>query len=452
MKGASLRTVTKIHVIGLGYRPLSREAHDIVLKASAILASRRLYEVFQRYEEFGAVKEKILVINRIEETMQYLHAQLSAGHSLMPLVLLASGDPLYFGIGRRILNEFSPDSVEILPDLSSMQLAFSRIKEPWDNAFLMSLHGGPDPEKRRRLPYELNHIPALLEHHAKIAILTDRENNPAVIAKTLLSNGRGQMPEVRMFVCEKLGYPDEKIISGSPEEIAGMSFANPNVVIVMRIQGTEDRGQKAAYDQTAGHAVPPGPVTSSAAVFGLTEDEIVHSRGLITKDEVRAVSLHTLRLPVQGVFWDIGAGSGSVSVEAARMHPGLKIYAIEKNEEQAENIRKNITGFCLQRLEIIQGEAPDALGDLPSPDRVFIGGSGGRLSEIIKAIMQKMQNGIIVLNAISLETLNDAMRIMSESGLGPDVSQISVCRSRIVNGQRHMAALNPIFIVKGEKR
>lgn len=422
--------MNKIHVIGIGYRPFNKQAREILLKSDTILASNRLHEVFKRYEEFSLVKDKVMLINKVEQTMTFIRDNIGK----RAIVLLASGDPLFFGIGGTIIKEFGPDCVEIFPDLSSIQLAFSAIRESWEDAFLMSLHGGPDPEKRRRLKYELSDLPALLEKHEKIAILTDKENSPIRIAAFLCSSPVADHSSLVLHVCEKLGYRDEKITSGTPAKISGMTFTDPNVVIITNSQELTDKTEM------------------PEAVFGLNESEIVHSRGLITKDEVRAVSIHKLRLPRKGIFWDIGAGSGSVSVEAARLYPGLKVHAIERNEEQLSNIRKNMISFGLSNIEVISGEAPEIMRDLPSPDRVFIGGSSGKLSEIICCVMEKMHRGIIVLNAISLDTLNNAMLLMGNNGLEPEVSQISVSRSKIVSGQRHMSALNPIFIIKGERK
>jgi precorrin-6Y C5,15-methyltransferase (decarboxylating) len=430
--------VNKIHVIGIGYRPFDKKSTGVLLEAEVILASTRLSEVFRGYEEYESVKGKILVINKMDELMEYMRSNMKK----RSIALLASGDPLFFGIGRRVLDEFGPERVEMFPDLSSIQLAFSRIKEPWDDAFLMSLHGGPAPAKRRRLPYEIDDVPALLDAHHKIALLTDRENNPAAIANILLSSLPAPHPSVGMHVCEKLGYADEKITSGTPAEIAVMTFADPNVVIILNNAHVRKSGSAEAGNSTK----KPGPT------FGLTEGEIAHSRGLITKDEVRAVSLHKLRLPQKGVLWDIGAGSGSVSIEAARLYPGLKIYAIERNEEQLAHIEDNKTRFGVGNIAITAGEALEALRDLPSPDRVFVGGSGGELSGIIRRIREKMTKGIVVINAVTLETLNEAVLLLENNGFDPEVSQVSVSRSKILKGQRHLSPLNPVFVIKGERR
>jgi precorrin-6Y C5,15-methyltransferase (decarboxylating) len=447
----------KIYIIGIGYKPLEKKAIEIIYNSKVILASDRLFEVFKEYDEFEAVKDKVKVINNVDETIEFIRAEeLKCGsaevrkigrsevtselpNSQTPklpnsrtIVLLASGDPMFFGIGRRAVKEFGKDNVEILPDLSSVQIAFSRIKEPWDDAFLISLHGGTDPEKRRRLPYEITDIPLLLQQHNKIAILTDKENSPTKIAQALLESvalSHCRTVALRIFVCERLGYPDEKITEGSPEEIAGMTFSEPNVVI---IQKAEDRTQK------------------TDIVFGLKEEEIAHSRGLITKDEVRAVTIHKLRLPQKGVFWDIGAGSGSISIEAARLYPELKVFAVEKDEEQINHIKKNKLRSNAANIEIVKGEAPDALNGLPLPERVFIGGSGERLKEIMDYVI-KTQVKLIVVNAATIETMTDAVQCFEGHGFNVAISEISVSRAKTIAGKRHMSALNPVFIITGEK-
>jgi precorrin-6Y C5,15-methyltransferase (decarboxylating) len=289
-------------------------------------------------------------------------------------------------------------------------------------------------------------VPGLLLTHGKIAILTDKVNNPEAIAKEILkpSAFSSQLSALKMYVCEKLGYGDEMVREGTPEEISMMSFKHPNVVIIVkntehRAQSTDKEGRSAVSSQ------------QSDIKFGLKESEIRHSRGLITKDEVRAVTIHTLRLPQTGVLWDVGAGSGSVSIEAAIICPDLKIYAIEKDKDQEINIRENKNRYAARNIEIVGGHAPEAVRHLPAPDRVFIGGSSGRLHDIVDYIAEKMHEGIAVINAATIETLNEAVQSLERNGFGVDVSEISVSRSKKIGGKRHMSALNPIFIVAGEK-
>ncbi len=426
--------MSKFFVIGIGYKPFDKRAHEIISRADVILASQRLMEVFKRYEEFDAVKDKVIVLN-INETIEFIRSN----YKTKRVVLIASGDPLFSGIGRRAIDEFGKDAVEIVPELSSIQIAFSRIKEPWDDAFLISLHGGPDPAKRRRLPYEIQDIPFLVERHNKVAILTDKENNPAEIAKAVGMSPVSHDLSAIFYVCERLGYDDEKITSGPPEEIAGISFSEPNVVIIQR---TDDKRQVTDKGTKILHS------------FGLGEDEIVHSRGLITKDEVRAAAIHKLRLPQTGVFWDIGAGSGSISLEAARMFPGLKVFAVEKNEEQVSNIRRNRIRFEVPNIEIIEGVAPDALNGLPSPERVFIGGSGGALEEIIRDVSLRMASGtsgIIVVNITKIDSLHQAIEALKRAGYAADISQVAVSRMRAIGEGAYLSPLNPVFILRGKK-
>ncbi len=425
-----MQAANKIIIIGIGYKPFDKKTREIILGSDVILLSKRLLEVFQGYEEFEAVRDKVSVLKNINETIEFIRNN----HETKKIALIASGDPMFSGIGRRAVDEFGKDAVEIIPDLSSIQIAFSRIREPWDDAFLISLHGGPDPAKRRRLPYEIQDIPFLVERHNKIAILTDKENNPAEIAGILGLSPVADSLSPMLYVCERLGYEDEKITVGSPENIAGMSFSGPNVVIILSSQ-----------------PIVPGS-KPSAVTFGLMEDEISHSRGLITKDEIRSVTIHKLRLPQAGVFWDIGSGSGSISIEAARLFPGLKVFAIEKNNEQVLNIKKNRISFEASNIEIIEGVAPDALEGLPSPDRVFIGGSSGHIEEIISLLTKKMFSGIAVVNATKIETLAKAIAGMQKAGFRVDISQVSVSRTKALDKGNYLSALNPVFIVKGEAR
>ncbi|MBI5098400.1 MAG: precorrin-6y C5,15-methyltransferase (decarboxylating) subunit CbiE [Nitrospirae bacterium] len=429
--------MNKVHVIGIGFRPLDRKAADALLASDVVLANSRLLDVFRDYSEYNAVKDKIIVHKSVYEMLDYIRDNYRG----KKIALLAAGDPMFFGIGRLVIERFGKDAVEIYPDLSSIQAAFSKIRETSQNALLVSLHGGPDPAKRRKLEYELDDIPSLLAEHDKIAILTDKVNNPARIAEVLASRYRKGVlpyaPTFVMYVCEKLGYPDEKITEGAPEDIAGMSFADPNVVIIKNTTAQQCNSAVGAIHELPLH------------VFGIKEYEFQHTKGLITKDEVRAVTIHKLRLPQKGVLWDIGAGSGSVSVEAARLSPDLKVFAVEKDEEQLNNIVVNINRFNITNIEVVKGEAPEALRALPSPDRVFIGGSGGRMDAIVNLISEKMGSGIIVINTITIETLNEAVHSFGNSNFIFELSEISVSRSKMVGNKRHMSALNPVFVITG---
>jgi precorrin-6Y C5,15-methyltransferase (decarboxylating) len=417
-----LNSTDKVYIIGIGQKPLDGQCIQILREADAILASPRLMEVFPSYSEYEGVKDKVIVITMVDDTLAYLKEHLGRQST----VLLASGDPLFYGIGRIVTAALGPEHVVIFPDLSSIQVAFARIKERWDDAFLFSLHGGVQATHH----YTIDDVPFLLEKYRKIAVLTDKTNNPSEIAKQILASPLADSATIH--VCERLGYPaGETVTTGRPSEIAEQSFSDLNVVIVI-------------YPGEAPRLVLPS--------FGLREDEFSHSRGLITKDEVRAVSLHTLCLPVQGVLWDVGAGCGSVSIEAARLCPGLRVYAVEKEEEQTYHITSNIHRFGTQNVLIIKGEAPAALAALPSPNRVFIGGGGDEIARIVETASRRMAAGIMVINSVTLETLSEAVNSLEQEGFATEVRQIGISRSKPLAGRKYLLPLTQIFVIKGERR
>lgn len=427
--------MNKVSVIGIGFKPLEKRARDSILHSDAVLANSRLLDVFKGYDEYESVKDRIIVHGSVYETLDFI----GDNYKEKRIALLAAGDPMFFGIGRLVTERFGKDGVEVFPDLSSLQVAFSRIRETSNGAYCVSFHGGPDPAKRRKLEYELRDLPALLTQYLKLGILTDKVNSPEKIAEAIIdfSAVSGQRWDTRIYICEKLGYADERISEGTAKEISRGSFNHPNVVIVIQEKSRDQGTGVREYD--------------SEIRFGLKESEITHSKGLITKDEVRAATLHKLRLPRTGVLWDIGAGSGSVSIETAGMCPGLMVIAIEKDGARAENILANISKFNVQNVEVVKGEAPDVLKDLPAPHRVFIGGSSGTVRALIDVVNERMSTGIVVINAATIDTLNEAVKSLEKNKFDIEISEVSVSRSKMISGKRHMNALNPVFIIKGER-
>jgi precorrin-6B C5,15-methyltransferase / cobalt-precorrin-6B C5,C15-methyltransferase len=224
--------MARIFVIGIGYRPLGARAQGALAESKRIFASDRLLEVFMRCDEYGASMDRLEVINDVSATFGAVKKLLEDGPESV-ITILASGDPMFFGIGSSVAAEFGKDLTVIIPDISCVQQAFARICEPWDDAFLVGMHGGPCKDIRRKTGHELKDLPALLAEHKKLAALTDSVNNPAVIASVF--EGMGQGAGIIIHVCERLGYPDERIITGTPREIAAGHYSEPNVVIVRKI-------------------------------------------------------------------------------------------------------------------------------------------------------------------------------------------------------------------------
>lgn len=397
----------KIILIGIGPEGLSGKADKLLADCPVVVAS-------SRHRHLVPVGKEIIAIAPVQQTLELVAERIQKGN----VGVLASGDPLFFGIGRTLLKTVGRDKLEIYPALSSIQLAFSRFKEPWDDAAFVSLHGR-----------EAEHILPLLLPHDKVLVFTDGDNSPDALCKQLLASFSSvddvETPRrYEVMVAENLGQEDERLTSGSLEAISNQGFCTLNVVIFKR---------------------QPRPRSFR---LGLETSDITHSRGLITKDEVRAATLHKLQLPEQGVLWDIGAGSGSISVEAARLCPGLMIYAVERQPDEIANIKANIRSYQCHTIQIIEGLAPEVLAGLPVPDRIFIGGSAGNLAEIIGHGAEKLKpGGILVANAVLAKTAHNAPILMKEQGLQVDVAEIRVIRKN--KGQDE--ELSPITIIRGRK-
>lgn len=333
-------------------------------------------------------------------------------------VVLASGDPLFFGIGRRLRAAIPETDLVFLPAVSAVQTAFARIGLNWDDACVVSLHGRP----LQRL------LPALRRGEPKIAALTDDRNTPAAIARLLLDRGR---TDYRLWVCEQLGAPDERITAGGADEISRRDFAALNVVILVR------NGRPAA-------AAPP--------LLGLPETALRHDGGMITKRTVRLTALAELALRGGDVLWDIGAGSGAVALEAAGLAPTVTVYALERDPDRFAQLAANLEAFGYPNLHAMPGAAPAAIAALPDPDAVFIGGSGGALGAILAAVAARLQpGGRVVLNCITLEHLHQAWEMLRELKFEPAATSIQVAHSRPIGPYHGFEPERPIVVLRGTR-
>jgi len=390
---------------------LTVEQLKLVADAALIVASPR----FQ--PQLAAFPARFQAIAPLDTAIAAMATALEVGDKV---VVLASGDPLFFGIGKRLLREFPDAQITILPALSSVQLACALWRIPWEDAHILSLHGR-----------ELAHAGQLLRHE-KTIVLTDKINSPDRLAAVLLDYfsqiGEVDLPEkIEMLVAEDLALPEQKITSLSLTAAKGRRFSPLNVVCfrlpIEFIQG------------------PP-------FVFGLTEEDIDHDAGMITKNEVRAAVLHALRLPATGVFWDVGGGSGSVSIEAARLAPDLAIYTIECEAARLDAIRANIRRYHSFSVMPVAGKAPMALASLPDPDRVFIGGGGAALAAIVAAAAPRLRpGGRLVLTGVSERTIQSGPEIVARHDFTVRTTELCVTR----DGQGGRKVFNPITIITGIK-
>lgn len=329
------------------------------------------------------------------------------------VVILASGDPLFFGIGSYLSSKLD---LKIYPYLSSIQLAFAKMGERWQDAHLESVHGRTMKGLAQRI-----------DGKSKVAILTDAENSPNKIAEYLLSFG---MTEYEVFIGENLGGEDERVGWYQLQDVKEEEFSPLNVVILKKMN--------------------MGPSWS----IGIDDQEFIQrkpDKGLITKKEVRVLSVSSLQLKIDSIVWDIGTCTGSVAIEAGRIAREGQIFAIEKNEADLENCKQNLAKFRVDAT-VVHGKAPDQLDQFPSPDAVFIGGTAGGMEDILRICCERLnQNGRIVLNAVTIENLAEAMAAFKKNGFTTDVTLAQISRSKPILHLTRFDALNPIYIITAKR-
>ncbi len=401
----------EIIVVGISGDDLPKKYIDEYIdRCSTIIAPASVLERIKKICEHENRSKQWIQIAPVSKCLDVISEAIGS-HSVL---VFTSGDPLFYGFGQTLKNRFPGTQIVFLPALSSLQLCFARFGIPWNDASFLSLHGR-----------SFNDLSTVL-HKDKIFILTDRENSPQKIARHLIDI----LPPAEIYVYTlhvgvKLGTREEQIFSGSLPEVSGKIFDQPNAIILQRIAHEREQSSN----------------------FGLQESEIKHSRGLITKNEVRAAVIHALRLPPKGVFWDIGAGSGSISIEASLLNPALSVFAIEKKQDEIDNVNYNRACFKCWNVSVCQGEAPEILETLPIPDCVFIGGSGGSLAEIIKYVSDKdLGVNRIVLTGVIKNTVEAAPKLLYHAGYTVDASVVSTTRYTFPKSQS--VQLNPIHIIR----
>jgi precorrin-6Y C5,15-methyltransferase (decarboxylating) len=332
-----------------------------------------------------------------------------------PVVVLASGDPGFFGILRLVGERLGPE-VEVLPAVSSPAAAFARAGLRWDDAVVVSAHGrspGPAVNACRRWP--------------KVAVLTGPGFGPAELGAALAGLDR------RLVVAERLGTSDERVTTATPEQAAAGAWADPNLVLVL------------AGGEPAGGPGWAWPARASARRWALDEADFDHRDGLVTKAEVRALVLAWLGPGLGDLVWDVGAGSGSVAVECARL--GAAALAVEADPAQCLRIEANARRHGVP-VEVVNGVAPAALAALPDPDAVFVGGGGRDLDAIVAAAAARAGRAVVVALA-TVERVAPAERALAAAGLAVRGTMLSAARLAPLGGGHRLAATNPVFVLGG---
>jgi precorrin-6B C5,15-methyltransferase / cobalt-precorrin-6B C5,C15-methyltransferase len=328
-----------------------------------------------------------------------------------PVAVLASGDPCYFGIGPLLAERFG-GRVSIHPRPSSVAMAFARLGIAWQDATVVSVHGRPIAEA----------LPAVLRA-SKVAILTDAEHTPAVMAEVLLAAG---MDDCRAFVFERLGGTQEQIHEHHLSEIPGRRFDALNVLILL----------------------PDGPYQTGGG-FGHADTEFESLRGQITKAEVRAIALARLEPWRATTCWDVGAGCGSVSIEAASLMPTPNLHAIERDPQQLAVMHRNLARHRSTGVHLVEGSAPEVLDALPPPDAVFVGGGGQALTSILEVTCKRLRpGGRLVANFARLESLSDWRAYAASTSWQAELVEVNVARGEPLADGTRLAPLGAVFVTR----
>lgn len=393
-----------ISLVGLhGGQWFGRDAGAALHHADVLIGAARQFEALVA----DLPGERLDLWGPLDEVLDLAAARSSEGQRVC---ILAAGDPGFFGLARMAAARLGAGRLTIHPAPSSVALAFARIGANWEDALVVSAHGRP-----------LTHAVDAVAGHPKVAVLVSKDQPPEALGQALIAAGCG--PRC-ITVCSRLGEPDEVIVACDLDGLAGGTFPALSVVLAQAPEAIDiDHGMGLSW--------------------GDPDERYGHRQGMITKAEVRAIVLGQLALPAVGVLWDVGAGSGSVAIESARVAPGLRVLAVERRPDDVERLRANCRGTG---VTVIHGEAPAVLADLPDPDRVFVGGGGLGVLETVLGRLRA--GGVVVATYATVERAAAAGRRLGQ------LVQVSISRGVPVgaDGAMRLEAANPVFVCWGPAR
>lgn len=392
----------KISLVGIGMgaeKTLTLEGKKALNAAELLIGAKRMTEAVQKPGQM------VLHEYRSEKIVEYIRE-----HPKYRTVAIAlSGDVGFYSGAKKLIDQLD-GNVEVICGISSVVYFMSKIGLSWDDAKIVSAHGR-----------NCNLI-SLIRHNPKVFSILGTEDGVAVLASRLVYYGMG---DVTLYVGENLSYENEKIFHDKAANL------------------TEYRGDALSVVTACNEKATP-----MSAVHGISDGEFLRGKAPMTKEEVRTVSLSKLRLSEDSVCYDVGAGTGSVSVEMALRAWMGQVYAIEKKEDALALLKENKKKFAVDNLAIIPGVAPEAMTELPAPTHAFIGGSSGNMQDIINLLLEKNPKVRIVINCITLETVTEAMNAIRDFGLEDvDIVQLAAARSKSIGRYHMMMGENPIYII-----
>ena len=397
----------KITLIGMGSgcpESLTVQGYAALREADLILGARRLLSALP-----AGCTENRAAAYLPDEILELLHAS-----GCENAALLYSGDTGFYSGASALVERLQAQGYQpvVLPGLSSVQMLSAALGRPWQDWRLCSAHG-----------VELDPVAEVL-HGRPTFFLTGGVLTPQSICRRFVEVGLGDLP---VTVGENLSYPEEKVCSGTAQALAEETFAPLSVLLV-----------------------EPAPTPKRRAP-GIPDAEFLRGKVPMTKQEVRAAALAKLAVTPTDTLWDVGAGTGSVSVELALAAPAGQVYAVECDPEACALIQQNREKFSTYNLTLIEGKAPEALDMLPAPDAVFIGGTKGNMDAVIDAVLHKNPVARLCVAAIALETLSAAVAALTAHGLAAEVTQIAVSRTKTAGSLHLLMANNPVFLIMGAR-
>jgi precorrin-6Y C5,15-methyltransferase (decarboxylating) len=376
----------KIHVIGVGddgLEALPSTVRQLIADAEVLVGTERT---------LALVPKSSVARHTISSDLTQLVTTLQQAGDRR-IVILLYGDPMFYGLARYVAEKVGKERFVVVPHVSSMQLAFARVMESWEDAYLTDLAKHP-----------LDAVLEKIRTAQKVGLFTADHCGPAEVAAALAAR---RIDYFTAYVCENLGARDERVTRGTLGEIAAQKFDSLNVMILVRDPDAPDRAREAV----------------GRRLFGNPDEAFLQSQpkqGLLTPAEVRAIALAQMDIAPSSIVWDIGAGSGSVSIEAAQMASEGAVYAVEMDAEDHGLIRQNADRFRVSNVTAVLGRAPEVFGDLPNPDCVFVAGAGREVTRISEAAFGRLRRGgRLVVNTTSVDHLMELREALRRHS--PDV-------------------------------
>ncbi|MGL6075647.1 MAG: precorrin-6y C5,15-methyltransferase (decarboxylating) subunit CbiE [Fimbriiglobus sp.] len=409
----------KVPIVGVGpdgLAGLTNRSRELLLAAEVVFGSEAALRLLPEI-----TAERVRIGTDLPEIVE----KLKSGLPNKKQIVAAVGDPLFYGTARYLCDKVGAEHFEVVPHVSSMQLAFARIKETWEEAYLTDLSAK-----------KLEDVIDKIRSAETVGLFTSETTPPHRVARELLSRG---IDYFRVYVCENLGGRDERITNGELTEIQDLRFDVLNIMILKRKPNRADAPRR----------------TTKLARFGNPDDVFAQSRpktGLITQAEVRAVALAQLDLQPGDIAWDVGAGSGSVAIEMAQLTSPGTVYAIEQDSADYHLIVANADQFGVANVKPIFGKAPAVFGELPMPDAVFVGGNGGEVARVLESAFASLRpGGRLVANVGTLEMITATYQVLKRLSPTVDVLLMNLARGVEQLESLRFEAVNPTVLLRVRK-